>query len=102
MDSTLSDRIQISISQDSQVEGGQTEEIVASQLQEKNTELIMMAMEVDDHFIQEKAGILSELTQELNVKEDEYRKQILHIETITMMAKYQLIYIKLENFWKKL
>ena len=29
------------------------------------------------------------------------REEIIHIETVTMMAKYQIIFIKLEDFIKK-
>ena len=49
-----------------------------------------------------KATGITKLAENISEKEKDHRSQILHIETITMMAKYQLIYIKMENFWKKL
>ena len=64
--------------------------------------LIMLAMESNNKYVKENVQKLSDLNQELSQRKEEYRCQILHIETITMMAKYQLIYIKMENFWKKL
>lgn len=45
---------------------------------------------------------LSDALQTAQAKDEDYKSRLLHIETIIMMAKYQLVYIKMENSWKKL
>jgi len=69
---------------------------------DENDHLIMLGLESNNKKLIDKANKVAKVKKILLEKEDEYRGQILHIETITMMAKYQLIYIKLENFIKKL
>lgn len=75
-----------------------------SQMREDGIEgdLIILGLESKNPMIKAKAQELNQTHEAYSKKEEEFRCQVLHIETITMMAKYQLIYIKMENFWKKL
>ncbi len=68
---------------------------------EQAEELLNFALSSENHTLQGLAVELAKLNEDLGAKEKDFKKQILHIETITMMAKYQLVFIKMENFWKK-
>jgi hypothetical protein len=39
---------------------------------------------------------------DLQKQDEDHRAQLLHIETLTMMAKYQIVFIKMEGFLRKL
>ena len=67
-----------------------------------NEELIQYALSSDKPQLNELGNELIAIQQKLEEKEEAYKSQVLHTETITMMAKYQLVYIKMENFWKRL
>ena len=69
---------------------------------EHNEELLNFAISSDNKRLRQLGVELVRLNEDINSKDKEFKKQLLHIETITMMAKYQLIYIKMENFWKRL
>ncbi|KAL4510141.1 hypothetical protein ABPG72_010334 [Tetrahymena utriculariae] len=45
---------------------------------------------------------LSQLEQQMREQEENHRQQIMHLETIGMMTKYQLVFIKLESSLNKL
>ena len=69
---------------------------------EAHDELIQYALASDKESLNALGGELLGLQQKLEEKDEAFKSQILHTETITMMAKYQLVYIKMENFWKRL
>ena len=71
-------------------------------LKEQTEELLNFALGSENHALRGLGVELAKLNEDLASKEKDFKKQILHIETITMMAKYQLVFIKMENFWKKI
>jgi len=42
-----------------------------------------------------------EVKSKLKKQEEENKQQILHIETVSMMTKYQLVFTKMENYLLK-
>lgn len=65
-------------------------------------ELVQYAIASDKESLKLLGNELMAVQKKLEEKDDAFKSQILHTETITMMAKYQLVYIKMENFWKRL
>jgi len=74
---------------------------VGERLPSPNDEIIQFALESDNHNLQALANDFVQYVQTIEQNDEEAKSQILQVETFTMMAKYQLFYIKMENFWKK-
>lgn len=61
------------------------------------------ALEVEES-MQQRKGKESRKREDWDVQrlEEDHRAQLLHVETLTMMAKYQIVFIKMEGFLRKI